>query len=430
MSANGKQPARTEKRRSSDGTSSASKRRSLGGRTGIEGLLVQRSFKNTLPDIPPVPKFLALPFLDTSRFVEYQHTTLEKAHKNEIHVGKDLGVHVELIDTAVYEGGEHLQMHPKDEALLKDAPTRSRSEGTGEHVDVPWLRSTTYIATDNRSYGRDATDWSENKVLGGHVVTEEIEEYKSREAQIEAIEATFDAAARDKLVHPDNPNLTAVEVTPILPSREFWGRPFLHGTFDNDPTPSLKSLEKVPATVRRKYLGQGMLSQREDEGATLADFSLYLPQQATFQRRRLIQAGEAEDIAVGESYTFDKVRDYVLELKDNEGDDTYVLATSKGKTLYKSFQGRVKLNRRRRERRGRREGKVTLSVTHRDATEAELAEEREQCVPLFYTEIETAEGDGDGDGDLVEEAVMAPPEGEAAAAAASDDDDDDSVDES
>lgn len=136
--------------------------------------------------------------------------------------------------------------------------------------------------------------------MGGHVVAQEIEEYQSREAQIEAIESTFDAAARSELVHPDNPNLTPVQVTPILPSRKFWGRPFLHGAFDNDPTTSLKSLENHSISNRRARLAQGMLAQRQDEGATLAEFSLFLPQPSTFERRQTIQAGEADDVDVGE----------------------------------------------------------------------------------------------------------------------------------
>jgi lactam utilization protein B len=102
------------------------------------------------------------------------------------------------------------------------------------------------------------------------------------------------------LVHPGNPNLTPVEVTPILPSREFWGQQFLHGAFDNDPTSSLKLLEKQSVGTRRNYLAQGMLTQRRDEGATVAEFSLFLPQKATYEQRRAVQSGEADDIAVGE----------------------------------------------------------------------------------------------------------------------------------
>lgn len=174
------------------------------------------------------------------------------------------------------------------------------SRDVGEDGNVAWLRNTTYISTDNRSYGRDGQDWSDNKIMGGHVVTEEIEEYQSRDAQIESIESTFDAASRSKLVHPGNPYLTAVEVTPILPSREFWGQQFLHGAFDNDPTSSLKLLEKQSVGTRRNYLAQGMLTQRRDEGATVAEFSLFLPQKATYEQRRAVQSGEADDIAVGE----------------------------------------------------------------------------------------------------------------------------------
>lgn len=48
---------------------------------------------------------------------------LTQAYKSLIHVGKDLGVPVELVDPAVYEGGKNFIMHPHDEALLKDPPS-------------------------------------------------------------------------------------------------------------------------------------------------------------------------------------------------------------------------------------------------------------------------------------------------------------------
>lgn len=89
-----------------------------------------------------------------------------------------------------------------------------------------------------------------------------------------------------------------------------------------------------------------------------------------------------------QAYTFDKARDYVLELKDNLEHDTFVMATHDGKTVYKTFAGRVKLNRRRERVKGRRTGKVTLSVTHRGPTAEEDTDEREQLLPLYYTELE------------------------------------------
>ena len=49
-----------------------------------------------------------------------------QAHKSEIHVDKYLGVPIELIDRAVYEGGENHQMHPTDEALLRDPVANKR----------------------------------------------------------------------------------------------------------------------------------------------------------------------------------------------------------------------------------------------------------------------------------------------------------------
>ena len=49
-----------------------------------------------------------------------------QAYKSEIHVDKYLGVPIELIDRAVYEGGENLQMHPSDDALLRDPVANKR----------------------------------------------------------------------------------------------------------------------------------------------------------------------------------------------------------------------------------------------------------------------------------------------------------------
>ena len=73
----------------------------------------------------------SLPSLTTPLFPTHLYTVLHttlggQAHKSEIHVGKDLGIPVELIDPTVYEGGENLQMHPHDEELLRD-PSQTKA---------------------------------------------------------------------------------------------------------------------------------------------------------------------------------------------------------------------------------------------------------------------------------------------------------------
>ena len=62
-------------------------------------------YNNTLPDIPFDPKFIAYPF-ESTRFIQYAPTSLERNYKYELLTEHDLGVHVDLILPETYEKPE------------------------------------------------------------------------------------------------------------------------------------------------------------------------------------------------------------------------------------------------------------------------------------------------------------------------------------
>ena len=58
-------------------------------------------FRNTLPDIPCDPKFVRYDFPE-GLFTKYETTSLERMHIPVIHIGQDLGIPIDLIDSRNY----------------------------------------------------------------------------------------------------------------------------------------------------------------------------------------------------------------------------------------------------------------------------------------------------------------------------------------
>ena len=60
--------------------------------------------------------------------------------------------------------------------------------------------------------------------------------YKDRDSQIEAIEASFEAAKKSITKHESNKNIKPVEILPFFPDFQFWHMPCAHVIFDTEPT--------------------------------------------------------------------------------------------------------------------------------------------------------------------------------------------------
>ena len=60
--------------------------------------------------------------------------------------------------------------------------------------------------------------------------------YKDRDSQIEAIEASFEAAKKSITKHEMNGRIKPVEILPFFPDFQFWHMPCAHVIFDTEPT--------------------------------------------------------------------------------------------------------------------------------------------------------------------------------------------------
>lgn len=239
-----------------------------------DGLLILNKYSNDLPPIPPALKYLPYPF-GLRRFVDYKPTSLEKQHKRVMHVDTDIGVHVDLIDPSVYESKPGHPRNEKDEALLVDAVDTKNIKKIPKNVG--WLRQTNYISTSARSFGSNKmTHGAENKVYGGVKVDDEqvLEEETNANAQVERIERTFETAGAilggRAPRHPHNPNLTVVDVVPLLPDCTYADRSFIRSKFDSDPTINIDYIKPADSKM---YQTNALVFPKEDQDL----FTLFLP---------------------------------------------------------------------------------------------------------------------------------------------------------
>ncbi|VDL99184.1 unnamed protein product [Schistocephalus solidus] len=168
-------------------------------------------YHNNLPDIPSDPKFLTYPF-ESSRFVQYAATSLERNHKHELLCN----VHNVFL----------VSLHPDDERLLEDDDPAALNARKSRHQrSVSWLRKTEYLSTELYNKYNKA-EKVETKL--GHNTKRRFTEdivYRDRESQIHAIEETFEAVQKPIKKHYSKPGVTAVEVLPVLPDFNLWRYP-------------------------------------------------------------------------------------------------------------------------------------------------------------------------------------------------------------
>ncbi|KAG2499021.1 hypothetical protein HYH03_003206 [Edaphochlamys debaryana] len=294
------------------------------------------------------------------------------------------------LDVQRYQVPEQLgPPDPADAALLKEdsrplaiGGSPMPASGDGRHksfaarskgMDMEkcsWLMRTTYISSsDNR--GAQKQGLPEKQVLQARAAerrgtTAEDRELNDPVAQARAIEASFEAA-RAPPVHSRNPNLTPVEILPILPDMDAWQQKLLLTTFhDSDPGEELAQVvgqtamaalppAKRPSLLVGHYLLKGFthhiskagqerelkimaLLVREDVGEMVA--------RTAAQAQAAAEAGgeatqgpgmQAEDLE-GE---YQWIKDYNYELKRDSVH--YAVRLDKGSARFYRMQGKLEL---------------------------------------------------------------------------------------
>ncbi|XP_012341260.1 RNA polymerase II-associated factor 1 homolog isoform X2 [Apis florea] len=340
-------------------------------------LICRVKYCNTLPDIPFDPKFITYPF-ESTRFIQYNPTSLERNYKYEVLTEHDLGVEIDLINKDTYAGDVNSQLDPADEKLLEeDVLTPQDSKRSRHHArSVSWLRRTEYISTEQTRFQPQTVDKVEAKV--GYSIKKNLKEetlYMDRESQIKAIEKTFEDNKKPIERHYSKPNVVPVEILPVFPDFKLWKYPCAQVIFDSDPAPTGRS---VPAQIEE--MSQAMIRGVMDESGEQF-VAYFLPLEETLEkRRRDFTAGI--DYADDEEYEYKMAREYNWNVKSKASkgyEENYFLVIRQDGVYYNELETRVRLSKRR-QKVGQQPNNTRLIVRHRplNANEFKMQRYREK----------------------------------------------------
>lgn len=308
-------------------------------------LVCKVKYCNTLPDIPFDLKFIAYPF-ESTRFIQYNPTSLERNYRYEVLTEHDLGVSIDLINKDIYAIEPGAYLDPADEKLLEeDILTPQDSKRSKHHArSVSWLRRTEYISTEQTRFQPQTMDKVEAKV--GYSIKKNLKNetlYMDRDSQIKAIEKTFEDSKVPIERHYSKPNVTPVEVMPIYPDFKLWKFPCAQVIFDTDPAPVGKL---VP--VQLEEMSQAMIRGVMDESGEQF-VAYFLPTDETLRRRR-------EDATAGrpyedeQEYEYKMAREYNWNVKSKASkgyEENYYLVVRPDAVYYNELETRVRLSKRR-----------------------------------------------------------------------------------
>ncbi|KAF3430401.1 hypothetical protein E2986_10014 [Frieseomelitta varia] len=355
-------------------------------------LICRVKYCNTLPDIPFDPKFITYPF-ESTRFIQYNPTSLERNYKYEVLTEHDLGVEIDLINKDTYAGDVNAQLDPADEKLLEeDVLTPQDSKRSRHHArSVSWLRRTEYISTEQTRFQPQTVDKVEAKVGYSikknfknfyyvhetllHLYLQEETLYMDRESQIKAIEKTFEDNKKPIERHYSKPNVLPVEILPVFPDFKLWKYPCAQVIFDSDPAPAGRS---VPAQIEE--MSQAMIRGVMDESGEQF-VAYFLPLEETLEkRRRDFTAGI--DYADDDEYEYKMAREYNWNVKSKASkgyEENYFLVIRQDGVYYNELETRVRLSKRR-QKVGQQPNNTRLIVRHRplNANEFKMQRYREK----------------------------------------------------
>lgn len=347
-------------------------------------------YNNHLPDIPFDAKFVAYPF-EANRFVQYKPTSLEKNYRHELLTEVDLGVNIDLIDPGTYAIDPNVSLHPTDEKLLEEEPIglTDQKRSRQHNKSVSWLRKTEYISTE---YNRFQTSNEQMETKVGYVMKKKFQGtdvYKDRDSQVEAIQATFEAAQKPIHHHPSKRGIKPVDVLPVFPDFQMWSQPCAHVIFDTDPAPrgghaAAKPEEMCQAMIR------GMVDAQGDQFV-----AYFLPEEETRRKRKRDQ-DEVKDYTEDEEYLYKMAREYNWNVKNKASqgyEENYVFVFREEGVFYDELVTRVRLSKRRAKggAGGVKSAVSKLLVKHRELTDQEQQVQDARILQLENIVVEEEE---------------------------------------
>ncbi|KAL1395700.1 hypothetical protein pipiens_011057 [Culex pipiens pipiens] len=324
-------------------------------------LITRVKYCNTLPDIPFDLKFITYPF-ENDRFIQYKPTSLERNYRYEVLTEHDLGVTIDLINRDLYQIDHLAVLDPADEKLLEeDIHTPQDSMRSSRHAkSVSWLRKSEYISTEQTRFQPQTMEKVEAKV--GFNVKQSLREetlYMDREAQVKAIDKTFEDNKKEITAHYSKPGVVPVEVLPVFPDFANWKYPCAQVIFDFDPAPIGKN---VPAQIEE--MSQAMIRGVMDESGEQF-VAYFLPTEETLEKRRrdLVNETLYED---EEEYEYKMAREYNWNVKSKASkgyEENYYLVLRQDGMYYNELETRVRLSKRR-QKVGQPPNNTKLVVKH------------------------------------------------------------------
>ncbi|KAK9809112.1 hypothetical protein WJX72_009485 [[Myrmecia] bisecta] len=294
-------------------------------------------FRNELPEVPGDPKLLLAP-LHPEQLAKFALSSLESQPKRDLVLEPELGIPISLLDLSRYSvPQEKLPLPSEDAALLEGDGDMAADTGTaakvvrdrlrGSKAELSWLMRTTYISHEVQERKQPGAQKSASQAPGALQLIED------REAQIAAIEASFEAA-KHAPVHHTKPELQPVAILPVLPT---FHKPdkYVHITFDSDPTADHEPLAKLQPVERQRVAEQAVMksySLKKADGSQDRFVAYMVPVNLT---SALAPQQDGEDLTADSmAGVYEWVREYSYDVRTDESHTTYVLRFHDDRVTY------------------------------------------------------------------------------------------------
>jgi len=338
-------------------------------------LICRVKYSNTLPDIPFDPKFIAYPF-DSQRFISYNPTGLERSYKYELLTEHDLGVTIDLILPETYSTDSVFAdvLDPADDKLLEEEfnTIHDKKRAMRHSQPLSWMRKPDYISTEQTRYQPTTIEKIESDI--GYSVKKKMnmdDVFMDKDAQIRAIEKTFEDARIPIEKHHSKPNVYPVEEYTILPDAQMWKYPCAQVIFDTDPAPT-----GVSTAQQVEMMAQAMIRGVMDESGEQF-VAYFLPTEETMEKR---QDDFKKDVEYkeGEEYEYKMAREYNWNVKSKQSkgyEENFFFLFRDDGVYFNELETRVRLSKRRLKA-GQQIGNSKLVVKHRTLNKQEMKMQR------------------------------------------------------
>jgi len=177
--------------------------------------------------------------------------------------------------------------------------------------------------------------------------------------------------AKELPIHPSNPELKAVEITPVFPDEELWPNSYLCLVFDRDPAPKLDDASREEL----EYLKSEAVLKNFGWGGT--NFLAYMVP----KKRK-----KEEEVPTQEEFQW--VREYSYEIKKgNEFANSYFFTFGSNCVSYRPISTRINLTKLQNKESSVFLQPSSITAIHRELTPEEIQVRQEAKDQLLQPEI-------------------------------------------